>query len=39
MLWVFEAFLVVSIVLMSLMGPYRYTAPKKQKAMLLVTAS
>jgi MFS family permease len=39
MLWVFEAFLVVSIVLMSLMGPYRYPAPKKQKAKQLVTAS
>jgi len=30
MLWVFEAFLVVSIVLMSFMGPYRYPAAKKQ---------
>jgi hypothetical protein len=32
MLWVFEAFLVVSIVLMSCMGPYRYLATKKQRA-------
>jgi MFS family permease len=29
MLWVFEAFMVVSIVLMSRMGPYRYPALRK----------
>jgi hypothetical protein len=39
MLWVFEAFLVVSIVLMSFMGPYRYPATKKQSAKPLVPAS
>ena len=39
MLWFFEAFMVVSIVLMSLMGPYRYPAPKKQKAKQLVAVS
>ena len=39
MLWVFEAFLAVSIVLMSSMGPYRYPATKKQKAKHLVAAS
>jgi hypothetical protein len=38
MLWVFEALLVVAIVLMSSMGPYHYPAPKKQKAEHLVTA-
>src|SRR5208283_4503337 len=32
MLWVFEAFLVVAIVLMSFMGPYRYPAMRKQPA-------
>lgn len=39
MLWVFEAFLVVSIVLMSCMGPYLYPAPKKQRIKNLATAS
>ena len=39
MLWVFEAFLAVSIVLMSCMGLYRYPAPKKQRAKHLVAAS
>ena len=37
MLWVFEALLVVAIVLVSSMGPYRYPATKKQKAKQLVT--
>ena len=39
MLWVFEVFLVVSIVLMSRMGPYRYPAPKKQKEKPLVATA
>jgi hypothetical protein len=38
MLWVFEAFLVVSIVLISFMGPYRYPAIKKQSARHLAAA-
>jgi predicted MFS family arabinose efflux permease len=39
MLCVLEAFLVVSIVLISCMGKYRYPAPKKQKAEQLAAAS
>ena len=39
MLWVFEVFLVVSIVLMSGMGAYRYPAPKKQKEKPLVATA
>ena len=39
MLWVFEVFLVVSIVLMSGMGAYRYPAPKKQKDKPLVATA
>jgi MFS family permease len=39
MLWVFEVFLVVSIVLMSSMGQYRYPALKREKAKHMAAAS
>jgi MFS family permease len=39
MLWVFEAFMVVSIVLMSRMGPYRYPALRKSAQKPAVAAA